>query len=789
MAKLYLIGNAHLDPVWLWRWKEGFAEILATYRSALERMKDFDDFKFTSACAGYYEWVEKVDPDMFEEIRQRVAEGRWSIVGGWYIQPDCNIPAGESFARHALISQRYFKEKFGVTAKTGYNVDSFGHNASMPKILKNSGMDNYVFMRPMPHEKDIKESFFKWESDDGSQVNVFRIPHTYCINKEQLPLIEEIQQRADAENQDYMAFYGVGNHGGGPTIELIDAINGLSTIDAKYSTPDEYFAEMDKSDMKVVHDELQHHARGCYTACSFVKQSNRNCENNLLRAETFSVMANRIAGSAYPQKKLTKGWKNVLFNQFHDILGGCSIKDAYTDAGYTYGETMSITEQAINFAMQSISRKIDTLQGEALPSYKGGVFWKMWGHEVLGTPVVVFNPYTWPVAMPVYVNGLAKKMTDVYGNEIPFQIVRGQQTNDAHDKNCTAFLAEVPPMGYTVYRAYLEKESESEFVNPMSVGPRFMENDKVRVEFDAATGDICRFYDKENDKELIGKTCKAVLVDETSCDTWAHDKIYLGETVGRFGDPVFRIVEEGPVRAKLRVITSYGNSALVRDYMLTAGSSEVKVAVKADFHEKHKLLKFTFPMTDEKVIAQIPYGTIERVGYTGEEPFGSWMASGDICVANDAKYGYDTENGEMRMSVLRGAIYADHFGVRDDLCEYMDMGIHEFNYSIFPYTTNADAERRAQVLNFGLQSVTESFHTGTLPEQMSCYECNCDDIVVTAVKKAEDSDDVILRFNEWNGKDTAAKIHIFDKDITCSVAHHELKTVDENGREVNLMEW
>ena len=120
MAKLYLIGNAHLDPVWLWRWQEGFAEIITTFRSALDRMKDFPDFKFTSACASYYQWIEKVDPDMFDEIKERVKEGRWNIVGGWFLQPDCNLPDGESFARQALISQRYFKEKFGVTAKTGY---------------------------------------------------------------------------------------------------------------------------------------------------------------------------------------------------------------------------------------------------------------------------------------------------------------------------------------------------------------------------------------------------------------------------------------------------------------------------------------------------------------------------------------------------------------------------------------------------------------------------------------------------------------------------------------------
>ena len=153
MAKVHLIGNAHIDPVWLWRWQEGFSEIRATFRSALDRMKEFPEFKFTSACASYYQWIEKMDPEMFAEIKERVKQGRWSIVGGWFLQPDCNIPCGESFARHGLLSQRYFQEKFGVTAKTGYNVDSFGHNAGLPQILKKSGMDNYVFMRPSVEEQ------------------------------------------------------------------------------------------------------------------------------------------------------------------------------------------------------------------------------------------------------------------------------------------------------------------------------------------------------------------------------------------------------------------------------------------------------------------------------------------------------------------------------------------------------------------------------------------------------------------------------------------------------------
>ena len=148
MDKVHLIGNAHLDPVWLWRWQEGYSEVLATFRSALDRIKESDDFIFTCAGAVYYKWVEETDYDMFEEIRERVRQGRWVIVGGWWIQPDCNIPCGESYVRQALYGQRYFREKFGIMATTGYNVDSFGHNAMLPQILKQSGINAYVFMRP-----------------------------------------------------------------------------------------------------------------------------------------------------------------------------------------------------------------------------------------------------------------------------------------------------------------------------------------------------------------------------------------------------------------------------------------------------------------------------------------------------------------------------------------------------------------------------------------------------------------------------------------------------------------
>ena len=788
MAKLYLIGNAHLDPVWLWRWQEGFAEIITTFRSALDRMKDFPDFKFTSACASYYQWIEKVDPGMFDEIKERVKEGRWNIVGGWFLQPDCNLPDGESFARQALISQRYFKEKFGVTAKTGYNVDSFGHNASLPQILKKSGMDNYVFMRPMPEEGYTKATLFNWESDDGSSVCAYRIPWYYNFDMRHMELFERLKEKAEKDNRDYMAFYGIGNHGGGPTIKLLDEMHRLPIDGMVYSTPDEYFNNVDKTDLETVHDELQHHARGCYSACSAVKKQNRQCENNLLAAEKLCVMAKELAGAKYPKKKLTKAWKNIMFNQFHDILGGCSVKKAYEDAGYLYGEAMSITEQAINFAMQKISLNIDTLGDEVLPAYRTPEIWRLWQHEVLGTPIVVFNPHSWKVKMPVQVNAVAKKMTDSENNEIAFQTVRGDQTN-GNDKYHTAFMAEVEPMGYAVYRLFAEQESAACFESELKITDKSIENSRIKLEFDELTGDISSFYDKENDKYIINEPCKAVILDETDCDTWAHDKEKLGETTGIFDTPEFSVIEKGHIRVTLRVKTVYNNSVLCREYTIIPGSKTVSVRTVVDFDERHKVLKFAFPANGSDVIAKIPYSTITRHQNKGEEPCGSWFAAGGLCVANDSKYGYDTEDGYVRLTVLRSAIYADHFGVRDEFCEYMEQGRHEFYYSLFPYENKADAERRASELNFGLRYVWTGFHGGSLPEKMSCMECDNDNIIVSAVKEAETGEGNIIRLYEMNGQDASVSLKLFGNEIKSDITHNEIKTFDNAGKELDLIEW
>ena len=792
---MYLIGNAHIDPVWLWRWQDGYNEVLCTFRSALDRMKDFDDFEFTSACALYYQWVEKTDPEMFEEIRDRVKEGRWHIVGGWFLQPDCNIPSGESFARHALISQRYFEKAFGVRSTVGYNVDSFGHNASLPMILRQSGMDSYVFMRPGPHENAGLSDCFVWESADGSRVTAARIPAKhYNIDMHYLYMLDEIRDFIDADGMPRMAFCGVGNHGGGPTLQLLETLKEKNIPGAAFSSPARSFAQLDTSTLPTVKDELQHHAIGCYSACSYVKTMNRRCEENLLYAEKISVMANKLTGLAYPHKKLNKAWKNVLFNQFHDIMGGCSIESAYTDASYLYGETMSITEQIIQGALQTICGQIDTLRGHTLPAHKskGAAEWVLWNHEELGTPVIVCNPHAWRVRMPVKLHSpaVATLLTDETGKAVPFQLVRGEATNRDH-RESTLFLAEVEPFGYAVYRLFTDEAHRPAESMPstLTVTEHSLENECIRVEFDQNSGEIASFYDKRAERYIIDRPCRTVLLDETDCDTCAHGKAQLGEEVGVFGKPEFTVLENGPARAVLSITVHHGDSAISRKYSICAGEDVLKVDTEIDYHEKHKTLKFTFPSAaDSAVTADIPFGTIERRTREQEEPFAKWLATEALCVATDSRYGYDTHGDELRLTVLRGAIYADHYGMRDGLVRYMDQGVTSFTYQIFPRTTSTSAHQKAAELNCPLRAHAFGFHDGPLPERASYLTLDADDVLITAIKQNEDSGEVLVRLLETEGKDTDCTLSLFGTQMSCKLTHNTVATVGESGRRFDLLE-
>ncbi|SDO39114.1 alpha-mannosidase [Paenibacillus sp. yr247] len=803
--KLYMIGNAHLDPVWLWQWQEGFQEAKATFRSALDRIKESEDFIFTSSSAAMYEWIENNEPAMFAEIKKRVQEGRWNIVGGWWIQPDCNIPNGESFVRQGLYGQHYFKEKFGVTAKVGYNVDSFGHNGMLPQILKKSGMDYYVMMRPMPNEKGLPSRLFMWESDDGSQVMTFRIMYEYLSWGKDL---ENHVRRCLGEFKEplneLMLFYGVGNHGGGPTKENIESIRRMNADPSlpklEFATPDAYFKEMESKNLQlpVVHDDLQHHASGCYAAHSGIKHWNRKAENRLMAAEKYSALASWITGQPYP-KEFNQAWKNVLFNQFHDILAGTSLEPAYEDAMYLYGEAMAIADRSLNYAVQSLSWNINIEQ------------------DVTMKPIVVFNPHAWEsrVNVELEVGGIKPTtvLLDDKGNPVPFQTVQSQAS--ANGRFRLSFMADLPSMGYRVYKLVAESISHKPVDEPIQASDLVMENKRFRLEFDKETGYIKSLYDKVVDHEVLkGEGAKPIVLDDKS-DTWSHDVLHFNQLAGTFkAKKVFR-VEHGPVKSVIRVVSEYGSSKLVQDFAMYQDRDQIDVQVMVDWRESFKMLKLVFPVNVifSKQTYEIPYGTIEREHNGEEEPGLTWIdysgvtRKGNIMyglsLMNDAKYSYSIHNHDMALTVLRSPIYAHHVPYEPDPngeYSFIDQGIQRFSYALLPHEgtwEQAGTVKRAAELNCKPIAVIESFHEGELSQTDSFVNVNRDNIIVSAIKKAEDNKDLILRVYETNKSATSAMIELprWNRVIMADFKPCEIKTfrVPQNPelpiKETNMLEW
>ena len=789
---IHMIGNAHIDPVWLWDWREGYQEVRATFRSALDRINENNEFVFTCACADYYRYVEENAPDVFEEIRERVKQGRWVIVGGMWIQPDCNMPSGEAVTRQLLYSQRYFREKFGVSAVTGYNVDSFGHGATLPMLLNAAGIRSYVFMRPGAHENpDIPAPLFTWQAPDGSAVTAFRIPDAYCSKPfgEVVGKVESARALSRDVGASVMCFYGVGNHGGGPTIANLKDIDDLradGADDVLYSSPDAYFEEIKKSQiaLPVWKREMQHHASGCYSACSAIKRMNRKAENALFEAERFGVLANRISGFRIPEMK--QGFRDLMFNQFHDILCGCCVKEAYDDAIMQLGEAVTITRRAQTSALQSISWKIDTSHGGPVRRSKDMNF-ALWENDNRGTPVIVFNPHEFEASGPVQVMGVLARVTDENGEEIPSQTVRASRTNNK-DKWDTLFTACVPAFGWRLYWAYLKGE-ESKPASTLRITENSIENNLIRAEFDRRSGEITRLTDKTNSFESI-KGSSVRLIDIEHADTWAHGIFTFDREVGNFGNAKFEILEEGPLRARLRVTSNCRDSELIREYSLYEGSDELAVDANLNLREDFRMVKICFDTGRKEAVsnAEAAYGVTSREMTGTEEVCQRFVdlsdENGGLTVLNDGKYSYSAIGGELRLTVANTSIYADHFGqkYRDDSCRHMDLGEQNFRYTLIPHKgswQNVNPARRAALMNQVLERAVETYHDGFLPARYEGLSVSEPNLCIGAIKRAENDDGWILRLVETQGKDCKAMVRaqVLNREIAVTLTPWQIKTL------------
>lgn len=789
---IHMIGNAHIDPVWLWLWQEGYQEVKATFRSALDRISESDDFIFTCACADYYRWVEENDPPMFEEMKTRIAEGRWRVVGGMWIQPDCNMPSGESFARQFLYSQRYFKEKFGMVAKTAYNVDSFGHNAMFPQIFRRAGVENYVMMRPGVHENpDVPGWLFDWVSPDGSSVRTFRIPDAYSAP---FGSCDQDIERALAIQADkgypMMCFYGVGNHGGGPTISNIKAIKAYQAAHPAdgvvFSSPDAYFDSVKGIDVPAWKSELQHHASGCYSATSLIKKYNRKAENALFSAETMGVIS--MANVGRPVEKMTQGFHNLMFNQFHDVMCGCSIREAYEDARSQLGEAISIAAREQNAAVQAMSWKVDTAQGVPGRVHTKEMSGRLWEANGLGTPLIVFNPHAFRAKGAVQLIGVIPRATDETGREIPVQTVRASRTN-GRDKWDSLIEADVPAYGHRLYWVFLEG-TRAEAESPLQVNEHALENDKVAIRFDPATGALVSLVDKVTGYEALCAPAKLRLFDNEFADTWAHMEFTFDDPKGDFGQPTFELLETGPVRARLRVTTRYCNSTFIAEYTLGADDDQIEVSARLNMAEKFRMAKLCFPVSAKNPVAraEIAYGVIERACDGCEETAQRWMGltgdKGGLAVLNDAKYSFSAPGNELRVTVANTAIYADHYGQehRDADCRHMDMGEQEFRYALVPHGgawTGKNLAHRAEELNTPLISIVETYHAGPLGAVSEGIIIGADNVSVGALKRSEDGTGHVMRFTETKGMSaqTEVDLKLVGRKFPLALMPWELKTV------------
>ena len=801
--RFHMIGNAHIDAPWLWPWPEAMSVVHSTFRSALDRMNEYPDFTFTASSAQFYEWVAATDPAMLNEIRKRVAEGRWDVVGGWWIEPDVNIPNGESLARQGLYGQRAFQQLFGRIAGLGYNPDSFGQAGTLPQILKLEGMHGYVFKRPMAPEKKLPGDLFWWEGADGTRMLAYRIPFDSGF-EEYLPYwVRQFIIKLQEPTKDLMVFYGAGDHGGGPTKEIIRSIIDMQKQPGApailFSTPDRYFDEVSRlSALPVVADELQHHSVGCYTAVSEIKKDNRTTEAALATAEKMAALASAVTGFAYPKNEFTAAWKKVLMMQFHDSISGTALPEHYVLARHAYGYALEVADQAMSLAAQKIAWQIPTQDPDS---------------EYL----LVFNPHAWEATLRVeYDMGwdnwtgseIKSPLEDERGNSVLHQWAQASTVYERRFK--LIFSALVPAFGYRQFR--LRKTAT--VPPPMSAihaTEKGMENEHLRVTF--AEDGTLSIYDKDSGAEVFRGAkggARAVVLDDQS-DTWSHGVRAYTDEVGTFGNGRLRVLENGPLRATVRARSSYGASSLQIDWMLYAGARTLEARVTVDWHEHQKILKFSFPVDvqNPRPTYEIPYGYKVRKTEGDEDPGQRWIdLSGEragkeygLAVINDAKYGYSVQGNDLRVSIVRGAVYAQHEPAKlEPNGEYIwqDQGEQTFRMLLLPHTgpwQDAGVVHAAEEFTAAVPVFYQGIHPGTRPLSASFLSVDVPNVVVSVVKKAEDGDDLIVRCYETAGRTAKATLDLglVNRRWEGTFRPLEIKTlrVPRTGgeiREVNLLE-
>lgn len=766
MKKVFMIGNTHFDPVWLWKWDEAMSSITATFRSALERMKECPDFKYSFATPPVFEWIKKTSPELFEEIKKRVEEGRWELAEGWWVQPDCYTPSGEGLVRQGLYGQLYLLENFGVQSETVFNIDSFGHPPTLPQILTKCGIKQYVFCRPEGRHVALEQPLFNWKSKDGTTILTYRDDAPYKGDT------ADSIQKAVQLPYDSMLVYGVTDHGGAPTIKSIKEIK--ENENAVFSTVKGFFENRETD--YTVEQEFITGDFGVYVNNSHIKWLNRKAEYAALNAEKASV----IAGN-YDSNALRNCWQDILFNQFHDILGGACIKQAYFDAENLYGRALMTANEITHFNLLSVTNQIQ-MPGKNPDNVWNLVVWNLNAAEFDG---YIEAEVQWVHEFPWYDKEIV--LEDKEGNRYDCQIIR-ERSVIPRFRSRFLFRAQIPSMGYKAFKVV---QTGKDVPKQSLENPFVLETNQYTVTL-SETGEIVSVYDKKSNKNLCGTLLKPVCFQDDG-DTWCFNIEHYGEQCEPFRFEKIEVTECGTFRTIVKATYSFRSSKLELYYILYKDTDYMDVRYKVNWNEKHLAFKLMSEVSSNQHTAAVAYGSSERGEIKPDVPVGEWLMTDTLSFCTDRIFAYNMVDNKLGLTVLRSPICGDLRISEIDLetdYDISDQGIGEGTIRVY-FGKIQNPMEAASALNNPPIVLCEANHEGALDSEQSFLSAKAESVNVTVLKQAEGDEATIIRGVELNGQSQQIDLVLKGQSYSLTVSPYEIFTVRiENGKieKTNMLE-
>jgi alpha-mannosidase len=797
---VHLFCNAHIDPVWMWGWEEGLRETISTFTTAANLLDEFPEFIFNHNESLLYQWVEEYDPPLFERIQKHVQSGRWNITGGWYLQPDVNLPGGETLVRVILEGRRYFKEKFGVRPTVSYNFDSFGHPNSLPQLMRQSGFEMYIHCRPVPSQMELPAPFYRWRGNDGSEILTVR-PDTGWYGTPRPGQAQE-QARNGIEiarktGMDTIVTWGLGDHGGGATRhdlllfrEMLEEYKD-SDIELCHSTPEAFLERVKPyyDELPVYQGELQRTLSGTYTSVAPIKRQMREGEMLLASAERWAAMAWWRFNRTYPAEQLREAWTRLMFNTFHDVLCGSLLEGAIAGVDDMYG-----------YAHDAARRVIVKAQNALLPNVKP---------TPDSIPLYVFNPHSTAIKAPVGINFLSayapptqqKQYTlyDDQGAPVSKQTRGGENVHldEGTWQPFCGFIADMPPMSVRRYEIRYEQTE----VAPKGQIDVQEDADGIRVDtafwsarFDRSEGALVSLIEKRSGRELLKAPLRFFAMQDVSHAWGGENNVVfnkpfspltalspseVGDFAGMEGHegPAVRVIARGDVWVTVECLVGWQHTRAALRHTFYAEVPHLDIETQLYMQARRKMLKLQIPfdLPNCKAICEVPYGVTERPTDATEYPYARWVRlendSFAVGVANNGQNGFDVDaSGVLNLSVTRGGTHcawSETDVPTEKSYTFMDQSRIDTKFRIVAgENTAVDLVLAAQELNHPLERFFAYF-PASLPSGASSNPApfltvTPSTVIVSALKKAETEDALVVRLQETAGETINASVELED---------------------------